>query len=277
MFLIDTHVAELAAGYEVICEFLATLESTWLPGFDRSYHRRQDEYRKALQKHEERGLFLRTLLKTPKPPNRPPPRFKEEVSARLHDEWTASFTTARPSHDSELLDLLSETLDDSFYTIPRLQLHPNLTAPALVLASPAQFLFVETDQSPEPSQTSPQQIWQQTAVAISDLIHQADLPGLPAETPINGGIFIPKNSSILPQETDLTATIPAAGADFWQHWLAENTKQTIYNQKTLFAITDTLLSHHQELTNAHTFSALTTAEKLTKREKDNLLRMAATL
>ena len=34
---------------------------------------------------------------------------------------------------------------------------------------------------------------------------------------------------------------------------------------------------HQELSQAPTFSALTSAEKLTKREKDTLLQMAATL
>ena len=79
MILIDPQVNDLAAGYALIRDFVDTLESTWLPGFDRSYQRRQEEYRRAIQKHEERGLFLRTLLKTPKPPNRPPSDFKEET------------------------------------------------------------------------------------------------------------------------------------------------------------------------------------------------------
>lgn len=252
MILIDTHVTDLAAGYEAICEFVATLESTWLPGFDRSYQRRQEEYRRAIQKHEERGLFLRTLLKTPKPPNRPPPRFKEEVTARLHDAWTDSFRAARPLINDTFLNLLRETFNDSFYAVTHLQLQPNLTAPVVVLGPPGIMLIVEAQngRSSQQPQPPPKQILQQSAVAIRELLRPSDYP----DTPIHAG-----------------------STEYWQEYLPEIAVQNILDPQNVFALTDTLLAHHQELSHARTFSALATAENLTKREKDNLLRMAATL
>ena len=251
MILIDTHVTDLAAGYEAICEFVTTLESTWLPGFDRSYRRRQDEYRKAIQKHEERGLFLRTLLKTPKPPNRPPPHFKEEVTTRLHDEWTASFT-AEPSGNS-ITNLLHETFDDRFYAVVHLPLKPDLIAPIVALGPPGIILIGETEngRSTQPSsQPPPKQNLQQSTVAIRELLRPSSFPDIP---------------------------IHAGSVAYWQQSPAADVTTNELDQPSVFALTDTLLAHQQEFNHVRTFSALATAETLTKREKDNLLRMAATL
>jgi hypothetical protein len=50
MILVRNNITDLAAGHLAIDAFIFTLEDSWMPGFSRSYERRQKAYLKAVQR-----------------------------------------------------------------------------------------------------------------------------------------------------------------------------------------------------------------------------------
>ena len=249
MILVNPNVTDLSAGNALINAFNITLETTWLPGFEQSYERRMNEYQIALEKHENRGLFLRTLIRKPKRPNRLPAGYKEETIQRLRTAWYNSIAAVPPAALLETLKPLQEGLDDSYLAIAELLLQANLAAPLIVLGPPG--IILAANEGPkQPYQPPAEQALQESAIALREQLQQTEWPDMP---------------------------IHAGRPTYWEEKLAEIGAQQVLDQQELFTLTDTLLSRHQELSMESTFSALSSAENLTEVEKDNLLRMAATL
>ncbi len=228
-------MTELAAGYVVIEGFLATLDSTWLPGFLRSYERRSAEYEKALEKYEERGLFLRTLFRKPKRPNRPPANYRSETAERMRRAWRESFATAEPADSSDYA-LLSRVFNDDFLALSDLRLRESLTA-GLVAVGPPGIIVVGDDEG----------LVAETAVAMDELLAGTALEGTPVHAVAQGAL------------------------------MEESVAEKVLDGQDVFVLADVLLARGQAAGSGRTFSARVTAEKLAQQEKDNLLRMAATL
>lgn len=252
MIFIDPKVTDLAGGYEVIQRFITTMRAEWLPAFERSYTRRSEEYREAVEKYENRGLFLRTLLRKPKQPRRIPVRYGAEVEARLKDDWTDSFRMAQGTAVNIAAERFQETLDDHFFALTELQLQDKLAGPLLIIGLPGIIIVeeVENGLTNQPAQLPPEQLLQQTAIAVRALLQTSDY----ADVPIHAG-----------------------GPQYWLQNLQEISAQIELDAPSVFKLIDILLARHQELSHERTFSALSKAEKLSEREKYNLLKMAATL
>ena len=227
--------------------FLDTMRREWLPGFEQSYQRRSKEYQEALKKYEKRGLFLRTLLRKPKMPNRLPARYPADVERRLLADWRESFTEDRKAINSEAV--LEETFGEDFLALYDLRLEINLDIMLLVVGPPGIILTAETAETgTQPSQ--PEKSLKRAQATIVDILQASAATNVP--------IYSGSKSDRQAYLTDIAA------------------RNELEPQK-VWAVTDLLLDRHQALSESGTLSALAAAEKLTAREKDNFLRMAATL
>lgn len=243
MILLKQNLTDLAAAYQQICEFNRTLEKSWIPGFYRSYERRQAAYRIAVRRYEERSRFTRILFKRPKPPGYPPPGLQDEVADRLWADWVVSISYKSKgseiaedilnetsiSNDSQRIKTLDKMFDDKFFTITKLQ--------------------TRFEKKPITAVIGPSGAW---------IVH-------------------PKKDEEF--QIDFTP-LPDLARDYYPESLPEeaaSAEQNYLDQLPIFKIVDGLLSHHHKICGDDPISALTETERLMSQEKNNLLRLAATL
>ena len=243
MILLKRSISDLAAAYQQICEFNQTLEDTWIPGFYRSYERRQAAYLNAVQRYEERSKLTRLIFKKPKPPGRPSPGLQKEIAGRLWQDWTGSLRfpledetagdelseNSGSAENDHLVNALVKRMDDRFFAITELQTSYEET-PVTAVVGPT------------------------------------------------GGWIV---SAIQDDQTQLTFK-PLPDLDFSQlpdsrSTALEKPERDIIDQLVVFQIIDDLLSYHQDYHTDDTISAQREAERLMSREKDSLLKLAATL
>jgi hypothetical protein len=302
MICIKLDLTALAAGQLAINEFNSELEQTWMPGFSRSYDRRQEAYAKATQRYEERNLFLRLLFKKPKKPQRPPARYSDQVAVRLRQDWLDSMkatTDAASRTDKDMQaanvdgtqrfrDILSGLLDERFLAVANLQTHPQLTADLIVTGPTGIWLFQLNDrhghlsdsEREDGQHTSSLANWSYTSEAIGASLHtsaQLEPATIAKLLPLKGGVIYMSDREQRQLQAEAPTAVRFGRLDECRRWLEEPSARDDVEQLTIFQILDSLLVHHQALRHLETVSALTLAQKLMKREKDALLRMAATL
>jgi hypothetical protein len=292
MILVRNNITDLVAGHLAIDAFIFTLEDSWMPGFSRSYERRQKAYLKAVQRHEERNAVLRMLFKKPKAPRRPPPGYSKQVAARLRQDWLDSLqpksvTTdgSEPQADAaginSFLNDLSAGVDDRYFALANLQAAAHLSADLLVVGPSGIWLFLLPDDGQDHPPHTYHARWLRTAEAIAASLQktpQRDIPAPNSLLPLNGGVILTSKPQ-QPQteiEPEFSSVRFGSQSDSLR-WLEAAPPNENIQQLQTFHILDSLLSQHQKLGNTEPDSAVTSAEKLMKREKDELLRLAATL
>ena len=301
MILISLNLTELAAGQQALNEFNRELEHAWMPGFSRSYERRQELYRKAYQRYEERNLFLRLLFRKPKQPQQPPAGYSEQLTLRLQQDWLDSLQPAsKPAYaggsappltkvtTQSFLDFLAGFLDDRFFALADLQTDQQMTADVLVAGPSGIWLFALDDGHgrPPPSphndnqHPSSQASWEHTSAAITVTLQsttQLNPAATAALLPLKGGVILSTDQQQSQSQAKPPAAVRYGRHDDCRRWLEEPSAGDDIDQLTILQTLDSLQSRHQELQQLNTVSALATAQKLMKREKDQLLRLAATL
>ncbi len=237
MIVIDPRVTELAAGYARIEQFMDTMRREWLPGFERSYTRRNQEYQQALAKYEKRGFFMRTLLRKPKKPRRLPANYTADVEERLWQRWTEAIASKdKNSHDA-LLGNLGQEMDERYLAIRNVQLAGQVIV-ALIVCGPPGAMIVE-----EAEARMAKEVMQQ-------LITGTEV----AEAPIVVG-----------------------DAAYWIEQAAAIAAPPVLAPKQVYTLADIVLARHHSCTPGRGISAARAAEKAAEKEKFNLLKMAATL
>ncbi len=240
MVVVNKQVTELAAGFEVIEGFLETMRSEWLPGFERSFVRRNREYQEALEKHNNRRFFLRTLLRKPKQPKRMPARYPAHAEARLRGDWVDSWRSSDQASQITAIFWLHEVSRGEDLVLLDLSLRREWVLPLVILGSRGILLPGGVDRPIEASDATYGQI-----AAVHDLLQSRGWP-----------------------EIDITTMV--------EDWQSGEDKSAL-ERMVVLELADLLLSCHQELNPGRTLSAMKKAEKLAVKEKYNLLKMAANL
>lgn len=239
MILLKPSITDIAAAYQQICEFQQMLAQNWVPGFFRSYDRRQAAYDLAWQRHKERGALMRLLFRMPKPPGRPSPTLRNEISERLWQDWIASLSYNKLFDEKDgnvdkavsdnLFDGLKKFKGDEFFAIVG--------------------LMTRFAKSPLTVVIGPTGAWK---VNIrNDDQKQLDI------IPISGA------------ESDRSRKFPSSAVG--------DSAQVTLDEQSSFQLIDDLLTYHQSVHKENLVSALGEAERLMSREKAYMLKLAATL
>lgn len=243
MILLNRNLTDLAVAYQQICEFNQTLEQSWIPGFYRSYKRRHAAYIIAVHRYEERSRFTRMLFKRPKPPGNPPPGLQDEITGRLWEDWMASISDITNENDFAE-EIINETVRSEY--AQRNKTFDNM--------------------------------FDDEFFAITRL--QTSFEKKPVTVVIGpSGAWIAHTKKDEKTKMDFTP-LPDLARDYYPESLpaeVANTEQNHLDQLTIFKIIDGLLSHHQKICGDEPISALIEAERLMSQEKNNLIRLAATL
>ncbi|MDX1414859.1 MAG: hypothetical protein R3293_11760 [Candidatus Promineifilaceae bacterium] len=229
----------MAAAYEQLFRFNIALEKEWIPGFLRSYERRQATFMQAQQRYQERSRLVRLIFKQPKPPNKLPAGIQSKISNRAWQDWINSLRDnfSQVAHEREHMELMrltrqigapNESESDPVFIVhninARFSNHP-ITA---IVGSNGSWYFNPLDNPND--------------IALETLpVHNRKL----------SNEFTPKVMAIPGQENP--------------------------GLQTIFENLDDLLTYHQACLKEKTESALERANQIIAREKKGLLKLAASL
>ncbi len=243
MIHVRKNVTDLAGAYLQICEFNQTLEKSWIPGFFRSYERRQSSYLEAVHRYEERSMFTKLLFKKPKPPGKPPPGLQDEVAGRLWNDWIVSISD--PASSTNFVEEIRESIKRANNDRLRNGLEGGMY----------DRIFIITELQSKRN---------------TDLVTAVIGP--------DGGWIVSKNQDeVLRLDIEPFPDREIGNPQNFQSLAKAESENNTLDQLAVFKIIDGLLSIHQNTLKVNTISAQQKAEYLMGREKDSLLKLAATL
>ena len=140
MIILKRSLVDIAAAYQQIYLFNQTLKDTWLPGFIRSYERRQAAYLNSINRYENRHWLWRLLFKSPKPPRRLPNDIYNKITQKLWEDWIGSMRMqiedeAVDQDKKNILNTLNYRLNDQYFILTGIHPQGKETNKTIVVSS----------------------------------------------------------------------------------------------------------------------------------------------